>query len=86
MAAEVDGPLKQVLVLILSQFLKTIVFHYSRFTVFCQFLLLSKVTQSYIHVYILFLISSSIFYLRNATTEFSSTGTCFTKFLASGFS
>uniref|UniRef100_A0A8D0XY41 Mannose-P-dolichol utilization defect 1 protein n=1 Tax=Sus scrofa TaxID=9823 RepID=A0A8D0XY41_PIG len=40
MAAEVDGPLKQVLVLILSQFFKTIVFHYSRFTVFCQFLLL----------------------------------------------
>ena len=30
-------------------------FHYGWFTMFCQFLLYSKVTQSYIHAYIFFL-------------------------------
>ena len=36
------------------------IFHYSWFTVVCQFLLYSKVTQSHIHMYILFLTLSSI--------------------------
>ena len=35
-------------------------FQYNWFTVFCQFLLYSKMTQSHIHIYILFLTLSSI--------------------------
>ena len=34
-------------------------FYYGRFTMFCQFLLRSKVTQSYVCIYILFLTLSS---------------------------
>ena len=37
-------------------------FHYTWFTVVCQFLPYSKVTQSYVHIYILFLTLSSIIF------------------------
>ena len=39
-------------------------FYYSWFTMFCQFPLYTNVTQSYIQIYILFLVLSSIMFLH----------------------
>ena len=48
-------------------FLRFSFFYYSWFLMFCQFLLYSKVTQSYIyiHIYILFLTLSSVMFHHN---------------------